>query len=183
MSSRRALQPALHSVRQLVGAAGIRQYSIAAARPALIRTAQPLRPGPSAVAVRTIVSTKRYSQQAGSKIWSFEDVQKLAKQPKPDIVIVDVREPGELKSTGRIPHAISIPITSSPESFHITEEEFEDRFGYPRPGKDQEVVFYCKAGVRSRAAAGLARDAGWQKVGEYPGSFMDWAGNGGDVER
>lgn len=76
-----------------------------------------------------------------------------------------------------------MPITSAPDSFHITADEFEDRFGFPRPPKDSEVVFYCKAGVRSRAAAGLARDAGWTRVGEYPGSWLDWAGKGGDVQR
>lgn len=96
--------------------------------------------------------------------------------------IADVREPGEVESTGRIPHAINIPVTSAPESFHITDEEFEDKFGYPRPGKESEVVFYCKAGVRSRAAAGLAKGAGWTNVGEYPGSWMDWAAKGGKAE-
>lgn len=95
----------------------------------------------------------------------------------------DVREPEELKSTGHIPHAINIPITSSPESFNITEDEFEYKFGFPRPSKDAEIVFYCKAGVRSRAAAGLARAAGWANVGEYPGSWMDWAAKGGKIDK
>ena len=98
-------------------------------------------------------------------------------------LLPDTREPGELQQTGRIPGAVNIPITSSPDSFHIGEEEFEDRFGYPRPGKNDEVVFYCKAGVRSRGAAGLAKEAGWTKVGEYPGSWIDWAERGGDVQR
>jgi rhodanese-related sulfurtransferase len=95
----------------------------------------------------------------------------------------DVREPGELQGTGHIPHAINVPITSYPDSFHISSEEFEDRFGFPRPDKDSEVLFYCKSGVRSRGAAGIAKDAGWKKVGEYPGSWMDWFNNGGKVER
>jgi rhodanese-related sulfurtransferase len=43
-------------------------------------------------------------------------------------------------------------------------------------------VFYCKAGVRSRAAAELARQAGWEKVGEYPGSWLDWEKNGGPTK-
>lgn len=94
----------------------------------------------------------------------------------------DVREPHELQSTGRIPGAINIPVTSAPDSFHISEEEFEDRFGFPRPARDAEVVMYCRAGVRSRAAAGLATDAGWTRVGEYPGSWLDWAEKGGKVE-
>jgi rhodanese-related sulfurtransferase len=94
-----------------------------------------------------------------------------------------VREPSELLETGRIPGAINIPIKSAPDSFHISDEEFEDRFGHSRPARDAEVVFYCKAGVRSRGAAGLAREAGWTNVGEYPGSWLDWFEKGGKVER
>ncbi|KAK1594424.1 Rhodanese-like domain-containing protein [Colletotrichum navitas] len=118
----------------------------------------------------------------GSKLWTYEQMAELAKDPK-GVVIVDSREPGELEQTGRIPSAINVPVSTAPESFHISEEDFEERYGFPRPGKDTELVFYCKAGVRSRAAAALAKDAGWTKVGEYPGSFMDWEKHGGEVER
>ena len=65
----------------------------------------------------------------------------------------------------------------------MRDDEFEDRFGFARPPRDAELVFYCKAGVRSRAAAGLARDAGWLRVGEYPGSWIEWAERGGEVEK
>lgn len=95
----------------------------------------------------------------------------------------DVREPHELQQTGKIPGAINVPITSAPDSFYISEDEFEDRFGYPRPAKDAEVIFYCRSGVRSRAASELAKQGGWTNVGEYPGSWLDWSGKGGDVER
>lgn len=87
-----------------------------------------------------------------------------------------------MQTTGTIPGSINIPITSQPDSFFISEEEFEDRFGFERPKKEDEVVFYCKAGVRSRAAAELAKTAGWEKVGEYPGSWLDWEKNGGKRE-
>jgi rhodanese-related sulfurtransferase len=73
-------------------------------------------------------------------------------------------------------------VTSKPDSWFITEEEFEDRFGFERPGKEKEVVFYCKAGVRSRTAAELARQGGWENVSEYPGSWLDWEKNGGERE-
>ncbi|KAH6631654.1 Rhodanese-like domain-containing protein [Chaetomium tenue] len=130
--------------------------------------------------------TRAYSTDSGappSKIWDFEALEKLTTAPHPSITIIDVREPHELTESGRIPGAINIPVSTAADSFHISEEEFEDRFGHPRPARDAEVVFYCRAGVRSRAAAGLARDAGWEKVGEYPGSWLDWAGRGGEVER
>lgn len=103
---------------------------------------------------------------------------------KAKVTIIDVREPGEVAQTGRIPGSLNVPMTSAPDSFHVSEDEFEDRFGFARPDPaDGEVLFYCKAGVRSRAAAGIARDAGWTKVGEYPGSWLDWVGRGGKVER
>lgn len=56
-------------------------------------------------------------------------------------------------------------------------------YGFERPSKDKELMFYCKAGVRARAAAGLAKHAGWDKVGEYPGSWLDWEKQQGPVEQ
>jgi len=43
-------------------------------------------------------------------------------------------------------------------------------------------VFYCKAGVRSRFAAELAKRAGYTVVGEYRGSWSDWVKRGGGGE-
>lgn len=124
-----------------------------------------------------------YSQEAeASKIYAFEDVKALIEKPDPDRILIDTREPSELSNTGTIPGSLNIPITSQPDSFFITPEEFEERFGFDRPAKDQEVVFYCKAGVRSRAAAALARQAGWERIGEYKGSWMDWEKNRGIKE-
>jgi len=116
-------------------------------------------------------------------MYAFDDIKNLISSPDPDKIIIDTREPHELESTGRIPTSINIPISSQPDAYFISEDEFEDRFGFERPAKDKEVIFYCKAGVRSRAAAGLARQGGWRRTGEYAGSWMDWFGNGGSVER
>lgn len=65
----------------------------------------------------------------------------------------------------------------------IPPEEFEDRFGIDKPGTSKEVVFFCKAGVRSSAAAKLASQSGYDKVGEYRGSWLDWTSNGGQVQK
>ncbi|TFA99207.1 Thiosulfate sulfurtransferase RDL2 [Trichoderma ghanense] len=124
------------------------------------------------------------SQVPGSRIWGFDEIKALVekKDPKDKVVIVDVREPHELLDTGKIPGAINIPITSAVQSFHISDEDFEDMYGYARPPKDANLLFYCKAGVRAKAAAGLAQHAGWESVGEYPGSWLDWEANKGPVE-
>ncbi|KAL6858482.1 Rhodanese-like protein [Trichoderma novae-zelandiae] len=124
------------------------------------------------------------SQVPNSRIFGFDEVKALVenKDPEHKVVIVDVREPHELLDTGKIPGAINIPITSAVQSFHISDDDFEDLHGYARPPKDAPLVFYCKAGVRARAAAGLAQHAGWATVGEYPGSWLDWDANKGPVE-
>ena len=111
-----------------------------------------------------------------------KQIQNLASSSSADRIIIDVREPSEVKATGRIPGAQNVPITSSPDALFLPAEDFEDRFGFPKPSATDEVVFYCKAGVRSRTAAGLARMAGWEKVGEYPGSWNEWEQKGGKVE-
>lgn len=90
----------------------------------------------------------------------------------------DVREPAEYEA-GYIPGAINIPVKSQPDAMFLPEEEFEDRFGFPKPETDKEMVFYCKAGVRSSAAAQLAQQQGYKNVAEYRGSWMDWQKQGG----
>ncbi|KAL7785978.1 Rhodanese-like domain-containing protein [Trichoderma ceciliae] len=124
------------------------------------------------------------NQVPNSRIWAFDEIKALVtdKDSKEKVVVVDVREPSELFETGKIPGAINIPITSAVQSFHISDEDFEDLYGYSRPPKDASLLFYCRAGVRARAAAGLAQHAGWASVGEYPGSWIDWDMNKGPVE-
>lgn len=121
----------------------------------------------------------------------------LPDQPnnKPTTILIDVREPAELSSTGIIPGALSIPLASQPDAYFLSLEEFETRFGFPKPGvaaegqsteeKASEMIFYCKAGVRARAAAQLAVQAGYDpdRIGVYDGSWLDWVERGGKVER
>ena len=45
------------------------------------------------------------------------------------------------------------------------------------------VIFYCKAGVRSRAAARMAREWKGVRVGDMSGGWVEWEGRGGEVER
>ncbi|ESZ98664.1 hypothetical protein SBOR_0902 [Sclerotinia borealis F-4128] len=113
-------------------------------------------------------------------------MQSLSSTPtttRPSTHIIDVRTPLEIQHTGRIPTALNIPITTYPDAFSISEEEFEDRFGFERPGKADECVFYCKAGVRSRMAAEIAKGCGWERVGEFEGSWGVWSERGGEVEK
>ncbi|KAA8901774.1 putative thiosulfate sulfurtransferase mitochondrial precursor [Sphaerosporella brunnea] len=134
--------------------------------PSFARTLRPLtaRPLPPQIRFYTAPSPKRYT---------FPEIRTLAASPRPSALLIDVREPGEF-SAGAIPGAINLPIVTSPEALSLPADEFEDRFGFEKPRKDSEVVFYCKAGVRSAAAARIALAEGYEKVGEYPGSWLEW---------
>ena len=65
--------------------------------------------------------------------------------PQKNLILVDVREPAELTSTGIIPTAVAVPLASQPDALFLTPEEFETRFGYPKPGAGEDdagdVVF------------------------------------------
>lgn len=89
-----------------------------------------------------------------------------------------MREPSEFDANS-IPTSLNIPISSQPDALLLSEEDFLDRFGFQKPPREKQVVFFCKAGVRSSAAAQLAKQAGYENVGEYRGSWLDWAKNGG----
>ena len=101
-------------------------------------------------------------------------------------ILVDVREPHELQQTGHIPGARNLPVTSLPSHLFLPADEFEDALGWPKPVAGDEVVFYCKSGVRSRAAANMVL-AEWGKdgvaVGEFPGSWLEWEKRGGQSEK
>ena len=72
-----------------------------------------------------------------------------------------------------------MPITSNPDALFLSSDDFQARFGFPKPDVNKEVVFYCRSGVRSGAAAQLARQNGYKDVVEYTGSWLDWTKNGG----
>ncbi|KAF2101434.1 Rhodanese-like protein [Rhizodiscina lignyota] len=116
------------------------------------------------------------------KVYNFEDIQSLSSSPSPSRILIDVREPAELSASGTIPTAINIPVTSQPDALALPPDEFYDRFGFDKPSPEAEVVFYCKAGVRSSAAAQLALQNGYEKVGNYRGSWLDWEKRGGRKE-
>ncbi|KAH0608569.1 uncharacterized protein H6S33_001703 [Morchella sextelata] len=108
-----------------------------------------------------------------SKVYGYDHIKSFSAKPSANRLLVDVREPNEFRN-GAIPTAINVPIATAPEAWSLPEDEFEDRFGFPKPQADIELVFYCKAGVRSSAAAQLALQNGYEKVGEYRGSWLDW---------
>ncbi|KAJ5308863.1 hypothetical protein N7508_004242 [Penicillium antarcticum] len=139
------------------------------------------------------IQKRSYSDDASPRFWEFDEINASLPSTSgsptttPKIKLVDVREPAELSGTGIIPSAVNIPLASQADALFLTPDEFETRFGFEKPvaGEGETIVFYCKAGVRAKTAAQMAVQAGYdpKAVGVYLGSWLDWAGNGGRVER
>lgn len=127
----------------------------------------------SANGFRRFLSVITTSPEA--KFYDYDGVKAIAteKELDPKIVLVDVREPSEF-AEGHIPHAVNIPYKSLPGALDLSPEEFEEHFGFEKPGLDKELVFYCLGGVRSTAAEELASNFGYKKRGNYVGSWEDW---------
>ncbi|KAG5925496.1 hypothetical protein E4U42_004234 [Claviceps africana] len=165
---------------------------------------------PRAVWTPRIVS-RGYSVKehgAPARVWSFDEVKGVVEDARAGVVLVgaflsstpfriavgllsgtlvdnrdvDVREPDELRQTGRIPGAVHIPMSAG-DVYDAPEEVFRGRYGCEKPPLGSHLVFYCKAGVRAMRVAGWAGQAGWKKVGAYVGSWDEWEKRGGPVDR
>lgn len=77
--------------------------------------------------------------------------------------MVDVREPEEVVQ-GSIPSSVNIPLSVLPTSLYMRADEFEKKFGFKKPRRDQEIIFYCRSGVRAATAGDIAKKNGYEKL-------------------
>jgi len=74
--------------------------------------------------------------------------------------VVDVRTPGEYES-GHIPGAVLMPV-----------DELRGRLGELRP--DEEIVVYCRQGIRSYVAQRILKGRGFSNVLNLSGGWLTW---------
>lgn len=79
-------------------------------------------------------------------------------------LIIDVREPEEVKENGKIPNSINIPLSNVvPVLSNLTESEFHQIYERSKPKEDTEMIFYCMIGKRSQKAQQNAINLGFKK--------------------
>ncbi|KAJ3093326.1 hypothetical protein HDU96_002379, partial [Phlyctochytrium bullatum] len=97
------------------------------------------------------------------EIVSFEEIKTLVEKNDAsgeDYRLIDVREVHEVMD-GRIPTAMCLPVDLVEEAFKMDPKSFERKYGFPKPGKTDHVIFYCRSGKRSTRAAEAAKQAGF----------------------
>ena len=92
------------------------------------------------------------------------------------ILVVDVREPGEVKSSGKALGALHIPLVRLHEIANPKHPEFDKRLR-----QDAKIAVYCASGGRSMAARRILRQLGYDDVHNI-GGLGGWLRAGGPVE-
>ncbi|KAI1316872.1 hypothetical protein EDD11_009362 [Mortierella claussenii] len=104
---------------------------------------------------------------------TFEEIQDLVEHQH-KVPLIDVREPSET-ALGIIPTAHTIPLALLNDALVVlSDQEFEQHYGFKRFGKDEEAIFYCRSGRRSKMAFAQAQELGFTQVRHYPGSWIEW---------
>ena len=80
--------------------------------------------------------------------------------------MIDVREPNEVLQ-GMIPSAVNLPLSDFPVALRMDADKFKEKYGFKKPKVDQEVVFYCRSGMRSSTASDVARRNGYKKYAYF----------------
>uniref|UniRef100_A0A1A9ZLA2 Rhodanese domain-containing protein n=1 Tax=Glossina pallidipes TaxID=7398 RepID=A0A1A9ZLA2_GLOPL len=118
---------------------------------------------------------KNFSSSASIHIVEYKDIKELPEHPEK--LLIDVREPNELRETGQIPTSINIPLGVVAHELYpdCDESTFKAKYGRDKPTIDTELIFHCKVGRRSHNAAEIAQQLGYRNVRNYLGSWTEWA--------
>ncbi|EPQ60922.1 Rhodanese-like protein [Gloeophyllum trabeum ATCC 11539] len=106
-------------------------------------------------------------------VLTYEQVKAKSQQPSPNSYLIDVREPDEVVQ-GSIPSAVNLPLSTIAADLNLDAAAFKEKYGFEKPKKDQELIFYCRSGKRSASAADVAKRNGFTNIFNYSGSWLDW---------
>lgn len=109
----------------------------------------------------------------GIPVVSYEEVKGLPNQPEK--ILIDVREPEELKEFGQIPTSFNIPVGEVEKALQLSEDKFKTLYGHPKPKPNDYVIFHCKLGRRSQTASEAAVKLGYTNIHNYVGSWKEWS--------
>ncbi|XP_008321859.1 thiosulfate sulfurtransferase/rhodanese-like domain-containing protein 3 [Cynoglossus semilaevis] len=116
-----------------------------------------------------------FSSDPSNNNVTYEELKQLLAKGK--AVVIDVREPWELREFGFIPGSINVPMAQVNSALQLCPEEFKEKYGGEMPEQTDIVVFTCLAGIRSKSAVNAAASLGYKEVQHYSGGWKDWEKN------
>eukprot|EP00091_Calanus_sinicus_P013579 TRINITY_DN30104_c0_g1_i1.p1 TRINITY_DN30104_c0_g1~~TRINITY_DN30104_c0_g1_i1.p1 ORF type:complete len:157 (-),score=43.88 TRINITY_DN30104_c0_g1_i1:108-527(-) len=102
----------------------------------------------------------------------------------PRVLVVDVRNPGEIVKHGKIMNSINLPLKALDNILSMSEEDFFSEVGIKKGELGScLLVTHCRSGPRGFTAAHILLEHGYTRFRIYSGSLLDWVANGGHVEK
>ncbi|MBL8905770.1 MAG: rhodanese-like domain-containing protein [Rhizobiales bacterium] len=124
------------------------------------------------------VGYKQLLAEAEAAIDSVTAEQAIEDWQRPDVVIVDIRDPRELEREGRIPNSFHAP--RGMLEFWV---DPESPYFKPIFGEDKTFIIQCASGWRSALSTETLQKMGLQPVKNLKGGFTAWKAAGGPVEK
>ncbi|CAH1111881.1 unnamed protein product [Psylliodes chrysocephalus] len=104
---------------------------------------------------------------------NYDEMKTIVEDPK--VLIIDVRSPQEVQSTGKIGNSINIPVDEVTTILKGNKESFEEKFGRPAPKPEDPIIFHCLKGGRALKAWEASTSIGFTNAKYYPGSYTEWS--------
>ena len=123
------------------------------------------------------VSSKALVDAAKREIKEYSAAEAVAIASRPDVLLVDIRDPRELQREGKIPGALHAP--RGMLEFWI---DPESTYFKPVFGEDKTFVLFCAGGLRSALTTKTLQDMGLKPVAHIVGGYAAWKAAGGAVE-
>jgi rhodanese-related sulfurtransferase len=115
---------------------------------------------------------------AEAQVSSVTAADAVAMLGRPDVVVVDIRDPREIEREGRIPGSFHAP--RGMLEFWV---DPESPYHKPIFAEDKTFVIHCASGWRSLLATEVLQRMGLQPVLNMTGGFTAWKDAGGPVEK
>lgn len=112
-----------------------------------------------------------------------QEIENLAPQQamneitKGNVTVIDIREPGEIIQTGKIPGSVNAPRG-------MLEFYADPTLPYHKPefNKEKRIILYCASSGRSALAVKTLKEMGYTNVAHINGGLKAWEAAGLPVE-
>jgi sulfur dioxygenase len=118
-----------------------------------------------------------HQEEVAQRGWAASAVEARALVGRPDVVLIDLREPAERERHGSIAGSLHVPYPSLGESTRAG-----GMLHALATSKGKRLLFYCAFGERSAMAVQAAQDAGLSACCHLQGGLAAWKAAGGPVE-
>ena len=121
---------------------------------------------------------KEMVAEAKAEITSLSVAETQAKLDAGDILLVDIRDPRELKRDGKIAGAFHAPRGMLEFWVDPASPYHKEAFATDKP-----VVLFCASAWRSALSAKTLKDMGMDNIAEMEGGFAGWRDAGAPIDK